>query len=331
MVTTVNRSQKVDYGNTNTKLKPIGQINPLPDPIDEYYLCQKICFANKFPKIINRVITVKATGAKKTIDIYLKQAVVDALIMSENWAFSHHWRYKPEVSYKMYGKNRLGKSEPTPIMDGNHPEWLYWKVRAEVIKDGKNYKGAVARPDLIIVRDKDNINLSRSNILRVVELKFGKDKLTPTAERFYKEIGGGRHTLTLIHDSDCKCSARETPDPKKAPVYSPAAHPAVWFSDARLPVAVSAPVPVPVSNPRPVEVPNNEGGTDWVWPLLIVAGVVVAVICLPVEIPAAIGAAVMAGITWAIETGAAYVIASSAALATRFSPQALQMINAAAK
>ena len=95
--------------------------------------------------------------------------------------------------------------------------------------------------------------------------------------------------------------------------------------------AAPAPVPVPVSNPRPVEVPNNEGGTDWVWPLLIVAGVVVAVICLPVEIPAAIGAAVMAGITWAIETGAAYVIASSAALATRFSPQALQMINAAAK
>jgi hypothetical protein len=234
-------------GSTKSKAKGIN-VNLL-GPIDKTYLCQKICAAEA-------IGIVKLAKAAK-LGYYLSpQLAVDAMIMLDYHWFEGKWRYIPEVSFDMGHSPPKAILSPIQVFPPNYPYWGYPR------------KGT-KRPDVIIIDGENSHALDQANIIRVIEIKFGKDSLRPRQQKDYERIAGNRNNFTLMTDDDCECKddkdkkkndkSESATDPKLVdtwdelmeglrnkhlPIYAPKPHPAV--------VPVVPKPPKPSSKPKPV-------------------------------------------------------------------------------
>ena len=133
MATKPRQSAAGGRGKTAPKAKGIN-VNLLAPP-DNFYLCQKICVAKKFP-------TAKLSKIAKLGYISSPQLSVDGMIMLDYHLFEGKWRYVPEVSFDMRAR------PPKPILAKHQlfpPNYPYW---------GMPRKGT-RRPDVIIIDGED--------------------------------------------------------------------------------------------------------------------------------------------------------------------------------
>ena len=242
-----------DGGKTKTKTKAIGINVSLLAPPDKLYLCQKICVSKKFGK--------KKYSKAAKLGYYLSpQLMVDSMIMLDYHLFEGKWRYIPEVSFDM------GHSPPKPILAKHQlfpPNYPYWGIPRK----------GTRRPDVAIIDGEDNHGLEQKNIIRLVEIKFGKDTLKPGQRRSYEIIAGNRSKVSVISENDCDCKDDQDDDKdkkntslspvvvpetnvvdtwdelfkglqdKKLPIYAPKPHP---------PARPIVPKPKPKPKPKPV-------------------------------------------------------------------------------
>lgn len=337
MATKPRQSAAGGRGKTALQAKGIN-VNLLASP-DNFYLCQKICAAKKFP-------TAKLSKLAK-LGYYLSpQLSVDAMIMLDYHLFKGKWRYVPEVSFDMRAR------PPQPILAKHQlfpPNYPYW---------GHPRKGT-RRPDVIIIDGEDSHAMEQKNLIRVVEIKFGKDKLFSGQQRDYETIAGLAVKFTCLTDQDCNCKDKEkekqtqpvgdpvpVPIPipkelvdtfdelyrglkdKKLPIYAPNPHPAIVPILPKKPLVDLAPYAskapfgshVPFTA-RPAGVPSNAqpvhniqtGHWEWVVPTLKVVGVVVVTAVVVVALVTGVGE-VAAGAVTLTE----FVIAGAEALAARY-------------
>ena len=85
-------------------------------------------------------------------------------------------------------------------------------------------KGRLRIPDVIVLKitDQELIKMwmdgkatweklipVRGNIAKVVEIKFGNDRLSDVQQRDYSRIAGGVKKFRLLEDIDCNCNIRD--------------------------------------------------------------------------------------------------------------------------
>jgi hypothetical protein len=275
-------------------------------PVDGKYLCEKICHAKNFPT---------AKISKRAILGYFgsPQLSMDGMLMLDYLNHNGKWRYVPEVSFNMKTKT------PTPIMSKSFPRLPYWGFP----------RNGTSRPDVIIIDGADNHALNQKNIIRVVEVKFGKDELQPNQLNNYIKIAGNPKNVTVIPDDDCACTSKKNSQAildavmelmsivlqnkfiallrelgkRYLPIYSPTPQNRVQ----------------PVFAKEPIQMKNlatNEW--EWVTPTAqdVVTGVVVAVIVVGVVTGVAEAGAVLV-------VGSRFVIAGAQALAARYGAAAM--------
>ena len=362
MATKPRQSAAGGRGKTALQAKGIN-VNLLASP-DNFYLCQKICAAKKFP-------TAKLSKLAK-LGYYLSpQLSVDGMIMLDYHLFEGKWRYVPEVSFDMR------HTPPKPILAKHQlfpPNYPYW---------GMPRKGT-RRPDVIIIDGEDSHAMEQKNLIRVVEIKFGKDQLGRKQQDAYEKIAGSEVKFTCLTDNDCDCSDKEdehkkqtqpvgepvpVPVPvlarepnladtfeelynglknKKIPIYAPIPHPAV------VPVLPKKPKPkpkplvdlapyasrAPYANVppllRPMTIPHNaapvfnrqDSRWEWVVPTLKTIGTVVLVAVAVVAVAVVAGwaiAAVSAGT--AVYATASFMVVGAAALLARYGQTATNHLN----
>lgn len=234
---------------TTTKEKASGVVLPVTDPVDLWYLCEKIIYANLNP-------------LKRSDDVVMYQRVVTQLIRLDCEAFNYTIPYAGEVGYDMT------KSPPEPIMSKKEPHrpscfplsqyraikkdyeerpfapWL--EVDKELLsldeleaglsleaRDGKprpfpNGRGMIRIPDVIRMSDftlSGKPQFSQPNIYNVIEIKFGEDPLRPEQIQDYKIIAGDRNNFRVLFSKMCDGRKRRTRkwvrEAKREPVYVP--------------------------------------------------------------------------------------------------------------
>lgn len=201
-------------GKTKTKIIAESEIVTLPVSLDRSYLCAHICFAEKFPRI-------SKAGAK------LKQRACTFAIWKEEEANHLIWKYKAEVGYIMT------KTPPMPIMSPKKGEelrpsrfplgrgsemGLFTKDKRE-----SSAKGRLRIPDCIILKitEAELVKLRvtgkgsfkklipiQSNIEKIVEIKFGNDRLSQDQIYDYRIIAGSDDKFNKLRDTDCNCRIR---------------------------------------------------------------------------------------------------------------------------
>lgn len=153
-------------GNATTKADASGTALPVTNPLDLWYLCQKINYALKYP-------ITRADGAT----VY--QRVVTELVRLDNRAFNYHWPYIGECGYDMT------TDPPQPIMSREQPHRPSDFPLSEynVIKERYVYRlHGIATADLRVEVTKLLLLLSELESM-----------LTPEMRQIYsplKEIGG---------------------------------------------------------------------------------------------------------------------------------------------
>lgn len=244
------RSTPGGKGSTIPKAKGIN-VNLLAPP-DKFYLCEKICAASKFP-------TAKLSKLAK-LGYYLSpQLSVDGMIMLDYHMFKGQWRYIPEVSFDMRQRppQPIYASEKFQVFPPHYPYW------------GHPRKGT-RRPDVTIIDGGNQHALEQAHIIRLVEIKFGKDELGPTQLSDYQMIIGKLNGVTVITDQDCECpdkpsNKRSQTSPESAPISTPAPNLTDTFEelyqglkDKKLPIYAPNPHPaiVPILPKKPVVVNN---------------------------------------------------------------------------
>ena len=245
------RSTPGGKGSTIPKAKGIN-VNLLAPP-DKFYLCEKICAASKFP-------SAKLSKLAK-LGYYLSpQLSVDGMIMLDYHNFKGQWRYIPEVSFDMRQRppKPIYASEKYQVFPPHYPYW------------GHPRKGT-RRPDVTIIDGGDQHALEQAHIIRLVEIKFGKDELKSGQYEAYKRISGKDNGVTVLTDQDCECpdkpsDKRPQTVPESAPVTVPAPNLTDTFEelyqglkDKKLPIYAPKPhpaivpiLPKPKTNHRPV-------------------------------------------------------------------------------
>jgi hypothetical protein len=126
-------------------------------------------------------------------------------------------RYKAEISYNM----RV--NPPTPFMHRENGvnttrRSEYWQTRAaNEIPGYQSGAGHVRRPDVVIVNDPEKPP-TRSNINRIVEMKFAGDTEGYGQYDAYRQIAGPRGKFDVIEQDDCDCNDQRG---KKLPLPIP--------------------------------------------------------------------------------------------------------------
>ena len=212
MVTTPRRqSTPGGRGKTAPKAKGIN-VNLLAPP-DKMYLCEKICAASKFP-------TAKLRKASKLGYFLSPQLSVDGMIMLDYHMFKGQWRYVPEVSFDMRQRppKPIYASEAYQLFPPHYPYWGYPR------------KGT-RRPDVTLIDGENQFALEQANIIRVVEIKFGKDELSERQKYAYEIIAGSKTNFTCLTDQDCECPDKPSKTSQTAPNSVPVATPAPNLTD----------------------------------------------------------------------------------------------------
>ncbi|WP_296223648.1 VRR-NUC domain-containing protein [Ralstonia sp. UBA689] len=195
-------------GNSRTLPQPRGKTIPVLPPDDTAYLCAHICACNRAPIISNK-------GHK------LKQRCATMAIRLECDNAHQVWKYKGEVGYNMVN------DPPSPIMAGlkrNTPLQFPLGVDTADLEKafdlakltGRAQKGMLRIPDVVIVKNMHDFDLSQRNIEFVVEIKFPGDRWRSDQRRDYELIAGGKDRVKELSPTLCKCREGE-PEKARAP------------------------------------------------------------------------------------------------------------------
>lgn len=267
-------------GKTNTKLIAESEIVTLKPSVERNYLCAHICFAEKFPRI-------SKAGAK------LKQRACTLAIWAEEEANHLIWRYKAEVGYNMT------KTPPMPIMSPKKGEELrpsrFPLGRAAgmglfVKKDFEDSaKGRLRIPDCIVLKitDAELIKLRMSgagnfkklipiqnNIEKIVEIKFGNDRLSQDQIFDYRTIAGSDDKFNKLRDTDCRCQFR---NPQK---YGAQTKEYTYLKNPWAQVAVKHESPLTHGTIKPSNQPISDYLDNPVITNIVIGGAVVATVAV---------------------------------------------------
>lgn len=227
---------------TPTVLKPEGTAAEVSNPLDLWYLCEKVNYALKFPKI-------RSDGA------VLYQRVVTQLIRLDDRNFKYHFPYIGEVGYDMT------QSPPKPVMSKKNPAFpsSFPLSKYMAIKKGYQYRlrgllgsdvtvertselmtrndlensltagmreqpgaakevddifrkmsqrtGLFRIPDVIRITNpmlSGSLAFSQKNIHTVIEIKFPGDRLSYDQQQAYQRISGNRENFRLLETKVCQ-------------------------------------------------------------------------------------------------------------------------------
>ncbi|WP_175948249.1 VRR-NUC domain-containing protein [Burkholderia pyrrocinia] len=196
-------------GNSRTLPQPQGKTIPVLPPEDTTYPCQAICHCNCNASLSSR-------GRK------LKQRCVTLAVRFDCDRALQVWQYKGEVGYNM--KNQ----PPSPIMSSlmaNQPFQFPVGIDTKDLENaialaeltGRAQKGFLRIPDVIVVKNRLNFDLSQPNIQYVVEIKFPGDYWRPGQERDYIRIAGARSRVQELSPEVCICKECRERAKAKAP------------------------------------------------------------------------------------------------------------------
>lgn len=235
---------------TTTKPEATDVVLPVTDPVDLWYLCEKITYA-------------KLNPFKRSDSIVMYQRVVTQLVRRDCEFFNYTFPYAGEVGFDMT------QAPPAPIMSMRQPHrpstfplsqyrvikegyfrnpfapWLV--VDKELLSLGEleqgltpgararspspfpGGRGMIRIPDVIRMINfalSGKPQFSQPNIHNVIEIKFEGDFLSLDQIRSYRTIAGSRDNFRLLRTSMCDGSKRRTRDwvrtAKTEPVYMPA-------------------------------------------------------------------------------------------------------------
>lgn len=214
-------TQKTESSETKTSTK--GKILKLETGMNKTYLCAHICAASKAPKI-------GKNGQK------LYQRAVTTAIQAEAEANFGVWAYLAEVGYNMRIKPPKALMSDKEGRKHRPSSFPLGAAKREIEDMGK---GAFRIPDVTILTikapeiiemrmagiiDWNRFNPIDSNIERLVEIKFGKDKWGLMQYEDYDQIAKGK--VREIADTDCNCDIRKPPNGGlKIPAYPPIKNP----------------------------------------------------------------------------------------------------------
>ncbi|MEE3661795.1 VRR-NUC domain-containing protein [Brenneria sp. g21c3] len=226
-----------------TKKTPGGTVALVTDPLDLWYLCEKVGYALNNPKI-------RSDGQP------MYQRVVTQLIRLDDEMFSYHFPYIGEVGYDMT------QFPPKPVMSRRRPnypstfplskyaaikEGLQWRVRGlagsdiavEVVSElmsldelesaltpemrqsagkakplpdelekmlKKRRRGMLRIPDVVRLKNRMLVGkqaFSQPNLHTVIEIKFPGDRLTTDQQRAYEDIAGAEN-FRLLETHTCQ-------------------------------------------------------------------------------------------------------------------------------
>lgn len=245
---TASRNSEGPKKTTTTKPKATGVVLEVSNPMDLWYLCEKVGYARLYPFY-------------RTDGMPMYQRVVTQLIRRDSEAFRYLFPYAGEVGYDMT------KSPPEPVMSRREPhrpsEFPLSQYRA--IKQGADAllgpvmvveevlvstaqlegvlspegrsgqlqpamsgKGLMRIPDVIRVADfalSGKAKFSQANIHCVIEVKFDGDRLTDDQREAYLEIAGNINNFRLLQTKTCDGRKSRTRDwirsAAKEPAYVP--------------------------------------------------------------------------------------------------------------
>ena len=215
----------------STKPDASGQVLPVTNPLDLWYLCEKATYASANP--------YRRAGD----DAPMYQRTVALMIRADNELFEYHWPYCAEVGYDMT------KTPPAPIMSKKQPHRpssfplsQYKRISSrqfpqysslEVVVDILRLEeleqmipvplpsnaengiwqdvqtgqiGNLRIPDVVRVIDYTlggSPQYSQPNLASVIEMKFGGDSLSYKQTIAYTRIAGDRLKFRLLHNDRC--------------------------------------------------------------------------------------------------------------------------------
>lgn len=197
---------------TTTGIEMVEKQSRLPTADNRQYLHIKVEYAMRFPRLSGEI---RRNG--KCYQMSLKQMMMSGLIRVDEIAANYQWWYKAEVPFDMR------TTPPRPFLSGT--------LRHEGA--GRRHttnpfpvpgKGLYRRPDIIIVKDKDNRwpglagddaegQRHGDNLERLVEVKFPGDKLTARQyEDYMLIVGGERRRMTILEIHDCRSQEQQWSD-----------------------------------------------------------------------------------------------------------------------
>ncbi|WP_133645180.1 VRR-NUC domain-containing protein [Paraburkholderia flava] len=193
-----------NIGNSRTLPEPRGKTIAVLPPDDVAYLCKRICLCECRPLISSK-------GRQ------LKQRCVTVSVRNDCDYREQVWKYKGEVGYNMIN------NPPSPIMAAlkrnqpfQFPLGMDTKALEEAIDlaklTGRAQKGLLRIPDVVIVKDRRDFDLSQRNIECVVEIKFPGDRWQTGQERAYVQIAGDQDRLKLLSPATCSCKSCDKPE-----------------------------------------------------------------------------------------------------------------------
>jgi hypothetical protein len=189
---------------TTTGVEMVEKQSRLPTTDSRQYLHIKVEYAMRFPRLS---ATVRSKG--KSYQMSLKQLMMSGLIRADEIARNYHWYYKAEVAFDMR------TSPPRPFLSssllGNGAGRRHTHNPFPVPG-----KGIYRRPDVIIVKNKDDRwaglagldtegQMHADNLARLVEVKFPGDSFSEDQYDEYMQIvGRNRIRMTILEIHDCR-------------------------------------------------------------------------------------------------------------------------------
>lgn len=247
---------------STTERDPTGTVMRVDNPLDLWYLCEKVGYAQRFPKI-------RSDGQP------MYQRVVTQLIRLDDKFFDYRFPYIGEVGYDMT------RDPPAPIMSRRQPHrpsefplGQYHAIKArlpgyqlnhvevertrELLSLGEleselspamrnqpgdakalpdvvrrqlgKVRGLFRIPDVIRIRDitlSGPAAFSQGNLRTVIEIKFDGDTLADDQRTAYQKIAGDFNNFRLLETHTCQVDDRRKRawirDAMKEPVYRPVA------------------------------------------------------------------------------------------------------------
>ncbi len=243
-------------GSTRGSTKPdaSGQVLPVTNPLDLWYLCEKARYASANPY------------RRASDEAPMYQRTVALMIRADNELFEYRWPYCAEVGYDMT------KTPPAPIMSRKHPHRpssfplsQYKRISSrqfpqyssvEVVVDLLGLEELeqiipvplppavengiwqdIQKPPTSPMRIPDVVRVvnhtmggapqySQPNLAGVIEMKFGNDSLSDDQRRAYRDIAGTSDKFRLLHTDRCnRADKRQRREwmtaAQNEPVYKP--------------------------------------------------------------------------------------------------------------
>lgn len=200
---------------TTTGVEMVEKQSQLPNVGNRKYLHLKVEYAMRFPQLSAEI---RRNG--KTYTMNLKQAVMSGLIRVEEIARDYLWWYKAEVAFDMR------TSPPRPFLSSTLRETDGPGRRHTTNPFPVPGKGIYRRPDVIIVKNKDDRwpglagpdaegMVHADNLARLVEVKFPGDTLFQDQYNDYMTIVGGpghEERMTILEIHDCRPEEQQWAD-----------------------------------------------------------------------------------------------------------------------